>query len=794
MSARRSYSFGEYTLDLARGALLQSGADVKLRPKSFEVLRLLIERNGQLVTKDELLDAVWGRTVVTEDSIIQCVIDVRRAIGDESQQMIKTVPRRGYIFDVPVTVSDAASRDYGVTVSGIAAPEREAAGRSSAPSPSQSGPRLLLKGLLAAALISLVPVVIWWGIEGRGKEAVPPVERSAAQAPHNSIAVLPFVNMSSDPESAYFCDGISEEILNRLADFPELHVIARTSSFALKDSGLDARQLSGLLGVRYLLQGSVRKDVGRVRIAAQLVDDSGAQVWSKAYDRELRGIFAIQQEIAEAVAINVVPRIAARSRAQYEAPPNLDAYQHYLAGRAIMATRPPRFWELAEEQFKQAVGIDPQYAEPQTELAILWALSVGWYGDLDKATKQAERAQEAIDRALSLKPDFARVYVAQGVLLFNRHPPDYPLAEAALRKALTLNPNMVDASNWLAGLLVDRGQEAEALAVMERAARIDPLATPLMSNLAMFYLVRGDPARSEQSIRRVLELPQPSYLSYQQLVNLYFDTGRLVEAHEMAKRLVLSYAQSTEPSMWYPLLALSYARLGLWERADYWLTRYERAGHHEFHVPEVTGFNRPELLRLQGRYQEMARALQATLESASGERPARGPASGYGILQALAGDYRGAVQTLGPQVDVGEPSLSDVEAVNARHALAWAYLNSGATDRAHRILRELERRYREREARGWLHMSVDLALFAQNAVLAGDKELAIERLRQAIEAGWRDYYSVSSDPRWRALSNEPRFKELMANVKADVDAQRAQLQRVEDKDDFVARLDSALQK
>jgi len=207
MSASRSYSFGEYRLDLARGALLKSGADVKLRPKSFEVLRLLIERHGQLVTKDELLDAVWGHTVVTEDSIFQCLIDVRRAIGDESQQMIKTVPRRGYIFDVPVTVSDAASHEYGVTVSDIAAPEREAAGRSSAPSRPQSGPRLLRSGLLAAAFISLVPVVIWWGLEGRGKEAAPPVERSAAQAPHNSIAVLPFVDLSPAGDSAYFSDG-----------------------------------------------------------------------------------------------------------------------------------------------------------------------------------------------------------------------------------------------------------------------------------------------------------------------------------------------------------------------------------------------------------------------------------------------------------------------------------------------------------------------------------------------------------------------------------------------------------
>ena len=116
VSENRTYSFGEYTLDLARGALLRSGADVKLRPKSFEVLRLLVERHGRLVTKEELLDAVWGRTVVTEGSIVQCLIDVRRAIGDESQQMVKTVPRRGYIFDLPVTRSDGAPQETPVAV------------------------------------------------------------------------------------------------------------------------------------------------------------------------------------------------------------------------------------------------------------------------------------------------------------------------------------------------------------------------------------------------------------------------------------------------------------------------------------------------------------------------------------------------------------------------------------------------------------------------------------------------------------------------------------------------------
>ena len=778
VSENRTYSFGDYTLDLARGALLRSGADVKLRPKSFEVLRLLVERHGRLVTKEELLDAVWGRTVVTEGSIVQCLIDVRRAIGDESQQMIKTVPRRGYIFDLPVTLSDGAPQETCVSVSLSAPQESGSDERPSTTAPqAQSRLRSLRQGLFAAALISLVPFAIWWGLESRGTDATPPVERVSAQAPHNSIAVLPFVNMSSDPDNEYFCDGISEEILNRLAAFPDLHVIARTSSFALKASDLDARKLSGLLGVRYLLQGSVRRDGDRVRIAAQLVDDSGVQVWSNAYDRELHGIFAIQQDIAEAVATNVVPKIVARSPPGPEALPNLEAYQHYLAGRQIFDKRMPRYGELAEEQFKKAVAIDPQYAEALAELAIVWAFH----------SSKGQEAEEAIERALSLQPGLARAHAAKGLLLAVRKPPDLPRAEAAYREALTLDPNMVDASNWLASLLADQGRHAERLSILERAARIDPLAPALMTSLAAAYSERGDFSRAEQGFLRLLELPQPSYYVYWSLFDHYFVMGRLVESNEMAKQLVLGYDESG-PLGAYVYLARSYSRLGLWRSAEVWLERFER---EQPHGPGPVNLDRIELLRMQGRFKEMEETLQAVRESIGTSLPAAMKTREYGILQAFVGDYRGAVQTLAPQIDIDRPMVDQPD-VGAHHALAWAYLNTGATDRAHRMLSEIERVFGERQAQGWLHLSVDLAMFAQNAVLAGEEELAIDRLRQAVEAGWRDYYSISNDPRWKSLRDDVRYKALMATVKADVDAQRARLEQIE-ADEPVARLAAGLE-
>jgi TolB-like protein/DNA-binding winged helix-turn-helix (wHTH) protein/Flp pilus assembly protein TadD len=763
-----SYSFGEYSLDLKRGALLKAGVDVRLRPKSFGLLRVLIERRGELLTKDELLSVVWGQVVVTDGALTQCLIDVRRAIGDESQQMIKTVPRRGYIFDVPVVVSYGVPATDRRTESGSASDRREI--DHARP---QSHLRHLRRGLVAALLASLVPAAIWWSLDSGSTDAVPPVERVAAtQVPNNSIAVLPFVNMSSDPGSEYFCDGISEEILNRLAGFPGLHVIARTSSFALKDSGFDARKLSGLLGVRYLLQGSVRRDGGQVRITAQLVDDSGVQVWSTAYDRELRGIFTIQREIAEAVATNVVPRIVARSSFKPDPQPNLEAYQHYLAGRGIFDRREPRYWQHAEEQFKKAVAIDPDYAEALAELAILWAFR----------SATAQPAEKAIERALSLKPDLARAYAAHGLLLERQSRPDYARSEAAFRKALTLDPNMVDASTWLAAAVTKQGRYAEGYALLESAARIDPLAPPLMTNLAMAYAERGDTARAERSLLRLLEIPQPSYYVYWTLVDFYSCTGRLVESNEMAKRFVSNYVE-TGPAGAYGYLAWSYSRLGLWRQAEYWLKRLERERQEG---PDPSNLNRLELLRLEGRFEEATRAMRAHAMTGS-ERPA--PVSlEYGVLQAMTGDYRAAIQTLAPQLNVD--GTLDVGDANARHALAWAYLQTGATDRAHRILSDLEQGYRQRQAEGWLHLSLDLAIFAQNAVLAGDEELALDRMKQAVEAGWRDYYSVINDPRWASLRDDVRFKHLMARVKADIDSQRARLEQIEVNEDTVARLDA----
>jgi adenylate cyclase len=273
----RVYTFDEFTLDLDRGALRKAGADVKLRPKSFEMLSYLVERQGLLVTKDELLSAIWGHTIVTEGAITQCMKDIRHALCDKSQRKILTIPRRGFIFDLPVTknngqvtVSDALSRNRFTLIQ--------------------------LRLPLFATLILLLGVVgIWWVFADRVVKVPQTLE-----APF--IAVLPFKDMSPERDQAYFADGIAEEILNLLAHVTGLRVIARTSSFSFRGQNVDIAAIAEQLNVTHVLEGSVRKSSNRIRVTAQLVNAQNSEhLWSEIYDRDLENTFALQDEISAAI-------------------------------------------------------------------------------------------------------------------------------------------------------------------------------------------------------------------------------------------------------------------------------------------------------------------------------------------------------------------------------------------------------------------------------------------------------------------------------------------------------------
>jgi len=258
----RRYCFGQFILDVDRGSLLWEGKDIPLRPKCFEVLSYLVEHPGVLISKGKLLAAVWGDVVVTEDSLTQCLIQIRRALGDRSKTIVKTVPRRGYLFDVPVELHEPLVESSAPTA-------RQPVLQNRKPSRWSVG---------AASVLALAIVVTWWS--SRTPESGHAVIGPPALP--NSIAVLPFADMSPGHDQEYFADGLSEEVLNLLAQIPELLVIARTSSFSFKGQQQDIETIAQKLNVANILEGSVRKDGDTIRITAQLVSASNsAHLWSK---------------------------------------------------------------------------------------------------------------------------------------------------------------------------------------------------------------------------------------------------------------------------------------------------------------------------------------------------------------------------------------------------------------------------------------------------------------------------------------------------------------------------------
>ncbi len=329
---------------------------------------------------------------------------------------------------------------------------------------------------------------------------------SAEPASATSIAVLPFVNMSSDPEQEFFSDGISEEILNALARVKELKVAGRTSSFAFKGQNQDLRQIGETLGVDHILEGSVRKAGDTVRITAQLIQvEDGFHLWSDAYDRELTNVFEIQDEIAAAileqmkkhlvgVEISDAPQLAQRT--------DPEVYDKYLLARQRIYERRQLSIETAVKLLDEAIAKDPDYAPAYAQRGIAkLLLSERTYGSLKQADAEAQ-AKVFLDKALALDPDSAEAWAGLGLYHVNR-PTETSLAVEPLERALEINPSLIDASNWLQIAYGSLGDNVRAREILEGMVERDPMYPPGYSNLISTYNLFGEYDKSRALLERI---------------------------------------------------------------------------------------------------------------------------------------------------------------------------------------------------------------------------------------------------------------------------------------------------
>ena len=369
--AHTVFRFEGYALDVTRGLLSADDREIPLRPKSFEVLRYLVENADRLVSKDELMQVVWPSVIVTDDSLKRCVSDVRLALGDGEQRIIKTVPRRGYVFAAPVL-----SSPIGTSVAFTPAPApieltgQEPPGARELTIPDATwltSRKQRALAVLAGLILMLIAAAGAW--YWRQPAGLPLPDRP-------SIAVLPFVNIGGDPEQDYFSDGMSEDLITSLSKFADLFVIARNSAFTYKGKQIDLSQIGRELGARYLVQGSVRRDADRLRITAQLVEGAtGKQLWAERYDRELAGLFSVQDDVTQKIVVTLVAHVtkSERERVLRKPPESLAAYDYYLRANALMRNihREKRGETIAaaRQLYQRALDADPRYAPAVQGLA-----------------------------------------------------------------------------------------------------------------------------------------------------------------------------------------------------------------------------------------------------------------------------------------------------------------------------------------------------------------------------------------------------------------------------------------
>jgi TolB-like protein/Tfp pilus assembly protein PilF len=400
-----------------------------MEPQVFDLLVFLLENRDRVVSKDDLIAAVWGGRIVSESTLTSRINAVRKAVGDSGgeQRLIRTIARKGLRF-----IGDVRTE-----------PHAAAAVPSKPESPPQAS-----------------------SPQGLSRQVLPLPDRPA-------IAVLPFTNMSGEPEQEYFSDGISEDIITALSKLRWFFVIARNSSFTYKGKAVHLNQIADELGVRYVLEGSVRKRGDRVRITAQLNDvATGSHLWAERYDRGLADVFAVQDEITEAIVAAIEPQLYAAEnfRAQRKAPDSMDAWD--LVMRALS-----HYWRVTKQDnvvaqalLEKAIAIDPNYVQALGVLATSYMFSahMGW-AEAAAVAPATERSALAAIRADSQDP-WAHHALGSSYLIARRY--DDALAEFEL--ALKLNPNFAHAQGYYGLALTYCGRWQEGDEAARRAMRLSP--------------------------------------------------------------------------------------------------------------------------------------------------------------------------------------------------------------------------------------------------------------------------------------------------------------------------------
>ena len=614
--------------------------------------------------------------------------------------------------------------------------------------------RHLTQGALTIGMLVVVVAVVVVDRTFMHAHEPAPAGSSATTAAERSIAVLAFEDLSPGGDQAYFADGLSEELLNVLAQVPELKVAGRTSSFAFKGTNTDLREIGELLNVAHILEGSVRKSGNRIRVTAQLIKAAdGFHLFSETYDRDLEDIFAVQDEIAQKISVALLTEIVGtEATAQQETDP--EVYDLFLKARQRIHTRDILNLREADTMLSRALAIDPSYAPALAQKALVVFLlsdAIGAYGDIPVAEAKPV-ALKLADKALALDSSLPEALAVKGFIVGDD---DFDIGIELLEQARRINPTDSNTGNWLSRLYGFAGRVADARAVMEETVLRDPTYGPAFNNLVQNYARTSEFDKAEALTARVEQIVGINDDVQQSQAIVATMRGESAAAASLLARVYAMNPNSTSTKLWYGLSllgladyeklaevglptqrVLAYSAQDYWERAE---TILDRVDVDSLFVPRALGEVGLAMNRL-GNSDALIRFVEdhfQTIENLLETHPAsQGWDTGY----------------LGP--------------------LAWAYRQRG-DDATARMLIET--------------MAADLAndfdmennwarsvSVAQHAALSGDDEAALAELQRAIDNGLRAIL-VFEDPIFSGLAERTEYRALRAKLIALVDQQRADM-------------------
>ena len=484
------YEFGDFRLDAGKRLVTRrDGAAVALTPRVFETLLYLVEHHDTVLDKERLMEAVWPDSIVEENNLSQNISTLRNVFGESpgSHHYIVTVPGRGYRFvaEVRTPEANAAPEPPKIPATAIEPAERKTeqiapVSQPNQPAASRSFRPALLATAAAVLTLSLVALFFW-----RGRTQNPP------DPPEKSIAVLPFQNLSEEKESAYFAEGIQDEILTRLSKIADLKVISRISTLHYKSAPENLPEIARQLGVAHILEGSVQKSGDTVRVNVQLIKAANdSHLWADTFDRKLTDIFSVESEVAKAIADQLRAHLSGREEQVIAAKPtdNPDAYDAYLRGLAynLKSQTSPTNSLGAQKYLREAVRLDPKFA-------LSWALlsyvdAVGYLTvNLQPTLALREETREAAETALTLQPNLGEAVLAEGFYHYACRR-DYDTAERYFAQARQFLPNSSQIPESLAYVARRRGDWDLSESYFNEAERLDPRNVNLLTQHAGSYI------------------------------------------------------------------------------------------------------------------------------------------------------------------------------------------------------------------------------------------------------------------------------------------------------------------